>query len=795
MARMVSMAFWMLGMLLLVSGGGSSLASCATPPRDGAGTRSERGLAASRGPSPPVSPAAHVSRRAVVVGIDHYTTGMTAAQRAGARWQDLGGAVSDAQAMAALLLHEYEFTAAGVTMLLDRAASRRAILDSLERTLVAAAQPGDEVVFFYAGHGSQVPNPASDEPDKRDESLVPADSNQGAEDLRDKELARIFNHILDRGARLTVIFDSCYSGSLARGLPPPGQPRFLPPATRGVVDAAPTGGRPEERGALILSAAQDFELALEVHDEGGAPHGAFSFALVEAMRRSPMGEPAEETFLRARGLLQASDVFQQPVIAGTAERRRAPLFGRGESRRGAGLVVAVQRVEPDGSVLLQGGWAHGLRKGIELEVRDANAGEPVRLRVTRVLGPSSSEAKIVVTRQAGGSRRQLSSGDLATLSAWALADQPGLRVWVPDAAGDWRQALALARELRELAGRSGVTWVADPVESTPTHVAHWDGGWWLTPRGERSRWLGPAPRAADVLRELRGNGKPPSLFVQLPVPSALARALALGAGSANDAVERVRTRDGAHYQLVGRLAGDAVDFAWVRPAAGAADAKTSPLPVRSDWCSGEESRSGEEGHCAATLTDVALRLHKIRSWLAVESPPGAEFPYRLWLVDEAGAAKRAGQLRGGETYRLAARPVGPLGGVTVDPRYLYVFTIDSFGTSTLLFPRDAQGSVENRFPVPGVDASAAGEIRLGAQPAFRVVAPFGTDTFFLLSSDEPVPNPWVVQSTGVRSRGPQGATRLEDLLSQVGSAARGVAPERLPVHWSLERLSFETVGP
>src|SRR6185503_20124191 len=419
-----------------------------------------------------------------------------------------------------------------------------------ERMLDSTAR-NDEVVFFYAGHGSQVTNPASDEPDKLDESLVPADSNQGAEDLRDKELARIFNRILDRGARLTVILDSCYSGSLARGLPPPGQPRYLPPAERSVIDAAPTGGRPEERGALILSAAQDFELAIEVRDAGGAPHGAFSLALIEAMRRSLAGEPAEETFLRARGLLQASDAFQQPVLAGSAERRRAPLLGGGGSRT-AGLVVAVQRVESDGRVLLQGGWAHGMRPGVELEVGEHGAtDEPVRLRVTRVLGPASAEAKIVETRAAGGSRRQLAGGALATLSGWTLADQPGLRVWIPDAAKDWQPALAFARELRELAAGSGVTWLADPVERTPTHVAHWDRGWWLTPRGERPRWLGSAPRAGDVLREVRsGEGKPPSLFVQLPVPPALATALELGAGSDNDAVERARTREGAHYQLV-----------------------------------------------------------------------------------------------------------------------------------------------------------------------------------------------------------------------------------------------------
>ncbi len=723
----------------------------------------------------------------MVVGIDDYLAGAT--PRPGDRWKNLHGAARDARAFEELLQQRYDFPPSSVTLLLDRVATRRAILDALEQQLAAPARPGDEVVFFYAGHGSQVPNPGSDEPDKMDESLVPADSNEGAEDLRDKELARIFNRILDRGARLTAIFDSCNSGSLARGLPLPQAARFLPPATRGVMDAAPTGGKPEERGALVLSATRDFEQAIEVLGPTGEPHGAFSLALMTAVHRSPPGEPAEVTFLRARALLQTSDAFQQPVLAGTAERRQAPLFGDEESQHAAGLAVAVRRVEAGGRVLLQGGWAHGLRRGVELEVRgDAALGPPVRLRVTRILGPAAAEARVVGGRSDVG-RRPVRSGDVATLSAWALADEPTLRVWIPNAGDRWPRAVALARELRALASSTGLTWVIDPVKSTPAFVLHWDGGWWLTARGEPSRPLGMDPRPRDVLRQASArDGRPSSLFVQLPAPPALATALALGAGSPNDAVER-SPRNGAHYQLVGRLAGDEADFAWVRPAVGAEDAAASPLPTRSDWCS-----TADRG-CVPTLTEAALRLNKIRSWLTLEPPPGADFPYRLWLVDDSGAATRTEPLRAGERYRPVARAPRPLHRSAVKPRHLYVFSIDSFGNSTLLFPRVTQGSVENRFPIAvAAQESWPAEIRLGSQAGFRVRAPFGTDTFFLLSSEEPIPNPWVLQFGGVRSRGPRGETALEELLSQTGSSARGGPPDPLPINWSLERLTLQTVG-
>ena len=58
--------------------------------------------------------------------------------------------------------------------------------------LAAAASKDDVVFVYFAGHGSQVRNSKSDEPDLLDESIVPADSRRGAPDIRDKELRRIF---------------------------------------------------------------------------------------------------------------------------------------------------------------------------------------------------------------------------------------------------------------------------------------------------------------------------------------------------------------------------------------------------------------------------------------------------------------------------------------------------------------------------------------------------------------------------------------------------------------------------
>jgi hypothetical protein len=160
------------------------------------------------------------ARRAVVIGINQYAAppGEVRGRATGGRdrWRDLRGAVHDAKAMRAILVARYGFRREDVRLLLDTDATRANILGSVKEHLIARSKPGDVSLFFYAGHGSQLLNPRSRETDRLDETIVPADSNRGAPDIRDKELRGLFNDVLDRGAELVAIFDSCSSGSITR---------------------------------------------------------------------------------------------------------------------------------------------------------------------------------------------------------------------------------------------------------------------------------------------------------------------------------------------------------------------------------------------------------------------------------------------------------------------------------------------------------------------------------------------------------------------------------------------------
>src|SRR5207253_753971 len=214
----------------------------------------------------------------------------------------------------------HRFKPEDIVTLKDRQAARGALLTALAGRLAANAQRGDIVVFYFSGHGSQVRNSRSRETDRMDESILPADSRRGAADIRDKEMLASFEQILDHGAHLTVILDTCHSGSGARGLPGDLHHRGVRADLHDVADPF-DGPPPERRGALVLSATQDFDLAFEVLDDRGNIRGAFTWALGQAMRDAREDEPASETFLRAQAILHVERPAQQPVLAGNDAAR------------------------------------------------------------------------------------------------------------------------------------------------------------------------------------------------------------------------------------------------------------------------------------------------------------------------------------------------------------------------------------------------------------------------------------------------------------------------------------------
>jgi hypothetical protein len=725
------------------------------------------------------SPSRAETRRALLIGIDRYQPATTAAGQAtppvsSRAWTDLDGSVNDAEALRAMLVARYGFAPENILSLRDEEAGRERILAAIREHLIVSAEPGDVHLFYFAGHGSQVYNSRSDEPDKKDETLVPADAVRGAWDIRDKELSRLFNDVLDRGAALTVILDSCHSGSGTRGRGD-AKSRFVEPDTRDVaafvIDPSDTRPPPEQRGALILAAAQDFEEAKESRDEEtGQSHGAFSLALLRALRVADGQESARQLFQRVRALLRNQGRAQEPVLSGAAER---PLFGK---TAGGGGAVAVLLAGEDG-VELQGGLAAGLRPGTELKPGGATRDPALRLRVVEARGWSRATAQV-----SAGDPAAVRPGDLFAVDRWVTADAAALRVWLPPslAAGALSRQAA---EFKRLQGDGRVRWIGDPSEEAPRYTVDWNGANWRLSGPDAA----PTPLAAlgDVPDRMPAAAPSASLFVEVPPPPELVAKLGVASGAVG-AVTLTASASEADYLLVGRWHDGAAHYAWLRPDLGSpATARKLPFPARTDWVAVTDPTAPQ---AAAQLLEFARRLARIKGWLQLEGPPDRDrFPYALAFKRGDGSFLDRDTVGRDEQFDLVLRADPATVQPKVEPRYVYVFSLDSFGNTHLLFPSAAQGNSENRLPVNSAPPAPA-EIGLGTR--IKITPPFGVDRYFLLSSREAVPDPAVLESDGVRARGQEPDMPLARLLYDRALGARGGRRPATPTDWGLRSFSL-----
>jgi hypothetical protein len=103
------------------------------------------------------------------------------------------------------------------TILLTKKATRANAFAAI-RSAAKALKAGDLFFMTYSGHGGQVPDTNSDEPDGRDETWCLFDG-QVIDDELYFELSRFA-----AGVRILVLSDSCHSGSVTRDFPPPPPP-------------------------------------------------------------------------------------------------------------------------------------------------------------------------------------------------------------------------------------------------------------------------------------------------------------------------------------------------------------------------------------------------------------------------------------------------------------------------------------------------------------------------------------------------------------------------------------------
>lgn len=266
----------------------------------------------------------NVAKKALCVGINRYPQpGM-----------DLQGCVNDAHNWASLLRDHYDFPKDDITVLLDEEATHDGILAGL-RSLLAGAGKGDVVVFTNSSHGTYLADTDGDEP-VYDEAMCPYDTADHP--LVDDEMRTLFADLAG-GVRLTVVSDSCHSGSVTRAVPSltPDQRRvrFMNPRAigRAEIPEMRRTARPraadlhaeEDMKEILLSGCRSNQYSYDavIADR---PTGAFSHFALAAIRDADYRITYEELHRAVVPGLADSNYDQEPQLEGKASAKASQIF-------------------------------------------------------------------------------------------------------------------------------------------------------------------------------------------------------------------------------------------------------------------------------------------------------------------------------------------------------------------------------------------------------------------------------------------------------------------------------------
>ena len=153
---------------------------------------------------------------AIVMGVSDYATGLNKlAKEHGLdpvkpSEVDLAGAVNDVNDFSQLLKDKFHIQRDHLMTHVNSDASSQSIIEDL-KDLAGKTVPGDNVLFYFSGHGTRYPS--KDDPNSFDEAIVLGDATVAM----DKDIRAIADDFTQHGINMTFVFDSCYSGGMSKG--------------------------------------------------------------------------------------------------------------------------------------------------------------------------------------------------------------------------------------------------------------------------------------------------------------------------------------------------------------------------------------------------------------------------------------------------------------------------------------------------------------------------------------------------------------------------------------------------
>ncbi len=308
------------------------------------------------------------AQRALLVGVSEYPTLPPALQLHGPR--------NDVVQMRRLLL-ERGFTAAAIESLADgvpgAALPTRANITSALDRLATGARSGEQVVIYFAGHGSQQPVPAQSpwaaaEPDGLFEVFLPRDvgpweplpGGRGGEirnALVDHEIRQSVDRISARGASVWAIFDTCHAATLVRGAADAGDAalRRVPPGVLGVPEPSQAVASSKRTNAAAAADAPGPSLPAGVAVAPAVAPAAYFYAAQTSESAPEQRLPPRHRDAVVHGLFTYTLLQALAGGGGMSYRQlaQAVLLRYAASAEGAGLTPVFSGTGLDGPVLGQ----------------------------------------------------------------------------------------------------------------------------------------------------------------------------------------------------------------------------------------------------------------------------------------------------------------------------------------------------------------------------------------------------------------------------------------------------------
>ncbi len=261
-----------------------------------------------------------MTKKALCVGINDYPFGEA---------NDLRGCVNDANDWANLLKKHFDFT--DIKQLLNGDATKTNIVAGIQ-DLLNGAKAGDILVFTNASHGTYLADTDGDEP-KYDEAICPHDTDSNL--LVDDDLRELFKNI-PKDVRLTVISDSCHSGSVTRvKVNEYRRNRQLNPVVFGGIELSPdqlraARGKKEkylESGMkeILLSGCKSNQTSADAYIASDY-HGAMSYYAIKAITDANYKLTYADLHKNLVSMLEEENYDQVPQLEGTDEYKNRQAF-------------------------------------------------------------------------------------------------------------------------------------------------------------------------------------------------------------------------------------------------------------------------------------------------------------------------------------------------------------------------------------------------------------------------------------------------------------------------------------